>query len=863
MARYDGSIRIDTRVDSTGFNKGIKTISSGFAGIVKSLKGIAIAAGLAFGIKAAIDFGKASVSAASELSNALIGLQSILERQGRSFQKAKEFIEEYTSDGLISATEAINSYKNLVLRGYTDSQVQQVLIALKDSAAFGRQANYTLGGAVETATEGLKNENSVLVDNAGVTKNVAKMWDDYAKSIGTNVNNLTKQQKIQAEVTGILEETKYQTGDAAKIANSYSGQVLQLSFAFNNLKVAVGNILMPILQKVIPVIKTIIDWFTRLANAIGSVTAVLFGKVVKTNEQVTSGAAAAAESTSGLAEAEKEAGNAAEKAGKQAKSALAAFDELNVLAKNTDSNNSDNGTADDTGTVGGGVAVEDVTGIDEDSKLSDTLEKLKEKMQPVIEKARELYEALKVFDEHIGEGLRWFWDNVIRPFGEWCLTEVLTRFLATTTLLVEGLDTVLQGFKKAFGPVWDNFLKPLAGRIGEAIINVWDHFNECLSGFIELLKQSDVWENLGIVLGKLGEVLGPVAEGFVAIWENVMEVVTSAVFLFLTDQFKNLEDVIGAIADLINGDFKGASEHLRSWLERMPLMGLNWKVIFGLTDFTLSLVEMSTEWVNKVTKWWDEDVTPWFTLAKWEDVYNSIVEAIKTKLEEFKTESQTKLTEWWSTISEWFTLDKWKTLYNSIVEAIKAKLEDLKTESRNKMTEWWGEISEWFTFEKWEELGKNMKDGLTTGFKSVVEGIIGFLNKIIDGFETLVNDNVINTMNELIDTFNVLAPIDIPKLKEVEFGRIPIPKLATGAVIPPNQQFMAILGDQKSGRNLEAPEGLIRQIMREELEGLKTDTDVTINFEGNLAQLARVLNPVITKEQKRVGTSLKLGGAFV
>lgn len=863
MARYDGSIRIDTRVDSSGFNKGIKTISNGFAGIVKSLKGIAIAAGLAFGIKAAIDFGKASVSAASELSNALIGLQSILERQGRSFQKAKEFIEEYTSDGLISATEAINSYKNLVLRGYTDSQVQQVLIALKDSAAFGRQANYTLGGAVETATEGLKNENSVLVDNAGVTKNVAKMWDDYAKSIGTNVNNLTKQQKIQAEVIGILEETKYQTGDAAKIANSYSGQVLQLSFAFNNLKVAVGNILMPILQKVIPVIKTIIDWFTRLANAIGSVTAVLFGKVVKTNEQVTSGAAAAAESTSGLAEAEKEAGNAAEKAGKQAKSALAAFDELNVLAKNTDSNNSDNGTADDTGTVGGGVAVEDVTGIDEDSKLSDTLERLKEKMQPVIEKARELYEALKVFDEHIGEGLRWFWDNVIRPFGEWCLTEVLTRFLATTTLLVEGLDTVLQGFKKAFGPVWDNFLKPLAGRIGEAIINVWDHFNECLSGFIELLKQSDVWENLGIVLGKLGEVLGPVAEGFVAIWENVMEVVTSAVFLFLTDQFKNLEDVIGAIADLINGDFKGASEHLRSWLERMPLMGLNWKVIFGLTDFTLSLVEMSTEWVNKVTKWWDEDVTPWFTLAKWEDVYNSIVEAIKTKLEEFKTESQTKLTEWWSTISEWFTLDKWKTLYNSIVEAIKAKLEDLKTESRNKMTEWWGEISEWFTFEKWEELGKNMKDGLTTGFKSVVEGIIGFLNKIIDGFETLVNDNVINTMNELIDTFNVLAPIDIPKLKEVEFGRIPIPKLATGAVIPPNQQFMAILGDQKTGRNLEAPEGLIRQIMREELAGLKTDTDVTINFEGNLAQLARVLNPVITKEQKRVGTSLKLGGAFV
>lgn len=43
-----------------------------------------------------------------------------------------------------------------------------------------------------------------------------------------------------------------------------------------------------------------------------------------------------------------------------------------------------------------------------------------------------------------------------------------------------------------------------------------------------------------------------------------------------------------------------------------------------------------------------------------------------------------------------------------------------------------------------------------------------------------------------------------------------IPALATGAVIPPNGEFLAVLGDQKHGRNLEAPESLIRQIVREE-----------------------------------------------
>ena len=78
---------------------------------------------------------------------------------------------------------------------------------------------------------------------------------------------LTQQQKIQAEVNGILEESRYQAGDAAKVAGTFSGQLMQLSFHFNNLKVAVGNAIIPVAQKVLPVINTIIAALTRLANA--------------------------------------------------------------------------------------------------------------------------------------------------------------------------------------------------------------------------------------------------------------------------------------------------------------------------------------------------------------------------------------------------------------------------------------------------------------------------------------------------------------------------------------------------------------------------------------------------------------------
>lgn len=93
-----------------------------------------------------------------------------------------------------------------------------------------------------------------------------------------------------------------------------------------------------------------------------------------------------------------------------------------------------------------------------------------------------------------------------------------------------------------------------------------------------------------------------------------------------------------------------------------------------------------------------------------------------------------------------------------------------------------------------------------------------------------------------------------------EMQSIKTPGLATGAVIPANSEFLAILGDQKNGRNLEAPEGLIRQIVREESGNGGGDIDVSISFSGNMAQLGRVLEPVVTAERHRKGESLTEGG---
>jgi len=177
------------------------------------------------------------------------GLESIIKGQGLSFDKAQSFIEDYISDGLIPLSDATLAYKNLASRGYNEEQIKQTMIALKDAAAFGRQSTYEYGEAIATATEGLKNENSVLVDNAGVTKNVAKMWEDYAKSIGKTTASLTQEEKIQAEVLGIQEESKNQIGDATKYSETFAGQQAQINAVNIELSKTIGESMIPALTQ--------------------------------------------------------------------------------------------------------------------------------------------------------------------------------------------------------------------------------------------------------------------------------------------------------------------------------------------------------------------------------------------------------------------------------------------------------------------------------------------------------------------------------------------------------------------------------------------------------------------------------------
>lgn len=117
--------------------------------------------------------------------------------------------------------------------------------------------------------------------------------------------------------------------------------------------------------------------------------------------------------------------------------------------------------------------------------------------------------------------------------------------------------------------------------------------------------------------------------------------------------------------------------------------------------------------------------------------------------------------------------------------------------------------------------------GTMNGVISKINGSIGNINNALSGIERsfTFTYNYTNPITKRPGTYR--SWLNLPSVNTV-------PYLATGAVIPPRSEFLAVLGDQKNGRNLEAPESLLRQIVREESGGNqgKNIYDISVSASG-------------------------------
>lgn len=257
MPEYDaGTVKATMIADSKGFHGGMQLAKEDLQSlrdeakrVKESWRDLGLATGVSF---TAITAGIVkAVEANNQFKASMMGLDSIAKGTIGTYSKIEAELKKIKDDGMIPLTNAIAAYKNLLTRYEDEEAAIKMFHRLADAAAFGRQGQLSLGEAIQSASEGLKNENSVLVDNAGVTKNVSVMWKEYAAQIGKTVGELTNAEKRQAEINGIMKETRHQVGDLAKLQNSLAGEMAKANAEANQAAAAYGDALEPALIKAV------------------------------------------------------------------------------------------------------------------------------------------------------------------------------------------------------------------------------------------------------------------------------------------------------------------------------------------------------------------------------------------------------------------------------------------------------------------------------------------------------------------------------------------------------------------------------------------------------------------------------------
>ena len=183
----------------------------------------------------------------------------------------------------------------------------------------------------------------------------------------------------------------------------------------------------------------------------------------------------------------------------------------------------------------------------------------------------------------------------------------------------------------------------------------------------------------------------------------------------LDEYNKNLPDGLKAIDESKGFDL---TAWINEWLYANDSM---FRIEDGAIIIRVKGENDETSWENLSTylsKWWTEDVSPWFTKEKWQELGNNLKDGLTTKWNEFTSWWETTgIYKWWTEdVSPWFTKEKWQELGNNIKTSLSEKWDEFTTWwSETGFCKWWNnDVKPYFTKEKWKEISKGIKDGLTT-----------------------------------------------------------------------------------------------------------------------------------------------------
>ena len=410
------------------------------------------------------------------------------------------------------------------------------------------------------------------------------------------------------------------------------------------------------------------------------------------------------------------------------------------------------------------------------------------------------------------------YDEHVKPFFD-SIANGLSSIFET---LITGYNTyvlpVLQGLAEQFKGL-------LEGPLGDAILKI----ETFLGKLIDSLKL--LWESVLVPLINwiIANLLPVVAEIINVVGTVAIKVIKSLIKI-IGDVADALSGIIDFLVGVFTGDWELAWQGIKeiadgAWSLIKDIITGTWDAIKAVTKGALSIIKsiINVAWnaIKAVTS------TVWNAIKK---TLFSILNSIKSTVGTVVNAIRTKVTRTWK--STWS--EATQTLKNAAT-FIFAKVGAIKDTITNKF------------------------NAARDAVRSAFEGIVNFIKAPINQAISIVNNAVgmINNAIGGIESAFSFGPWTVPTpfgSKTIgfhaTFPRIgTIPYLASGAVIPPRSEFLAVLGDQKKGNNLETPESLLRQIVREESgkgQGGENTYNVTVNASGR-----KLLDIIISEAEMR------------
>lgn len=932
----DGSVIIDTRMDTSGVQNGVSAIRQSFNGLGSVVKKIGILIGGAFAIRKLAQFGKECV----ELGSNLAEVQNVVDV---TFTTMSDKVNEFAKNAMTSAGLSETMAKQYVGTfgamsksfGFSEAQAYDMSTALTqltgDVASFyniSQDLAYIKLKSVFTGeTETLKDLGVVMTQSA---------LDQFAlaNGYGKTTSAMTEQEKVALRLAFVQKQLSAASGDFIRTSDSWANQVRVMQLQLQSLKATVGQGLINLFTPVLRVINILLGKLATLANAFKSFTELITGK--KSSGQTgTSGAGLAgtdaiadtadqygdaANNAEKLADATNDTADATKKATKAAKGYLSPLDEINNYStdKSADSSSKVPGTTggladqmkDAVQNVDYGKVAEGETVLD---KISDSAKKLanlfkklwkpfqdawKKEGKNTIDAANIALSGIAKLAKSVGRSLMEVWTNGTG-------TTMLTTMLRIAQNVLKTIGNIASGFADAWNK--NNVGTQIIQNIADALVVVMQFIERIATDTATWAANLDFYpllESISNLTSAFAPILESIGNALEWIYNNivlpmlkwVIEVglptvidLVSKVATFLADHQSIVEAfgaaLIGAfaaakIAELASGVIKSASGIATAVKGLIALMTGTGGIMGGIKAIATAIgtggifaiaVGAAIAIGVLLYKNWDEICAAATKLKDW------VVEKTR-ELSESATRTLSNLKEkianvWniikTSTSTTWNAIKKtlsglWNSLKSTastVFNAIKTKVVGVWDSVKNKTSQVWESVTT-FVSNKVEAI----KNAITNKFnaardavKSVFEGIVDFIKRPINQAISIVNNAVgmINNAIGGIESAFSFGPWTVPTpfgSKTIgfhaTFPRIgTIPYLASGAVIPPRSEFLAVLGDQKKGNNLEAPESLLRQIVREESgkgQGDGNTYNVTVNASGR-----KLLDIIISEAEMR------------